>query len=304
MLFCRTDIPLYIRFFHRLCRTRLEFCIELKVIRTRILKLLWPYLIWSIAIFVAEGVLGTTYSVSEYLVQLLTGKTLGPFYFVPMLFQFYILSPVICRLGKSHPVALLSIAAGLQLAGLAYVYVELGGLPVPGANDYLWLFVWYALYFPLGVVAGLQLRSFQAIIVRFRWWLAAATAGFAVASILEAEWLYRTAGDFWLAQGMVKISTVLYAVAFILTFLAFDWSPNKLWQGVSWIGQRSYGIYLSSSVVLYLFAHLISRFVPQMLSQQLLFAEILTFMTVVFILMGMTMIARSPLRPIYRYLFG
>ena len=97
-----------------------------KMLRVRIYKLLWPYFIWSLAVFILQAVQGRPFSVGEYIAKLLTGKTLGPFYYVPMVIQLYLLSPVLYRLGKKHPAMLLASSAAIQLMAVGYFYLVLG----------------------------------------------------------------------------------------------------------------------------------------------------------------------------------
>lgn len=276
-----------------------------KVVRTRIYKLFWPYIIWSVAVFIVEGFQGRTFSIDAYFVQLLTGKTLGPYYYVPMLCQLYLLSPFVCRLGKDHPYALLALAGMLQLVCLGYYYLKLGGADLPGAPlENGWLFIWYILYFPLGVVVGFRLKSFQTVITRYRGLLAMLTVVLGATSILEAEWLYHATGNFEATHDMLKLSTNLYATVFILALLAFDWRASGLLQAVNRIGAKSYGIYLLSPAVFFIFAQVMNRFVPVLLSQPLVMILAFTTAGIGGVALAMEFIARSPLRSAYRYLFG
>lgn len=276
-----------------------------KMLRTRIYKLLWPYFIWSLVVFILQAFQGRTFSVGEYLVKLLTGKTLGPFYYIPMLIQFFLLSPFLYRLGKKHPVVLLTSAAAIQLMAVGYYYLVLGRANLPAeVINYTCLFVWYMFYFPLGLAAGLRLKSFQSMLARYRKPLMLLTIVFGVLSILEGELLLRATGHFELSHDMIKLSTSLYAVTFILTFLSLNWGTNRLVQIVNQFGLKSYGIYLLSTAVLFLLAHIIARVAPQLLSQSLIMTIVLTVAGLGVVTLVMDGVARSRLRFIYRYLFG
>ena len=79
-----------------------------KTVRARIGHILWPYLIWSLVVFLGDGFfLRITYSPAEYLRRLVTGEAVDLYYFVILLLQFYIMSPPITRLAKTRPVTLL-----------------------------------------------------------------------------------------------------------------------------------------------------------------------------------------------------
>ena len=65
-----------------------------KTVQSRITKLLIPYLIWSVFIFAENALQGRVLSVADYVLQLITGGATGAYFFVPVLFQFYLLSPL------------------------------------------------------------------------------------------------------------------------------------------------------------------------------------------------------------------
>jgi len=276
-----------------------------KVVRARISNLLWPYLIWSIVIFIGNGLLGKVFSPAEYTRQLLTGAATGAFFFIPLLCQLYLLAPLIGWLGKDHPIILLSLAAAIQLLASGLFYLQLGRVHL--SNTVLrsdWLFVWQAFYFPLGVVVGFRSPSIQRTISRFRWVLVVMSIILGVVSVLESEWLYQVTENFEWAHSLVKISSSLYAVVFILAFLAFKTTKGRFSQVVDWIGMRSYGIYLLHPELLALIARIVYHTAAWLLSQQLLLMLILVISGMVITLLVMEGIARSPIRGIYHYLFG
>ncbi len=283
-----------------------------KPVRIRILNLLWPYLVWSFAIFVGDGIQGHVYSPTQYVYELLTGGAITAYFYIPLLCQFYLLSPLIVRLAKNHPALLLVSAAAIQLAASSLFYLQFAGLRMPEAVLHSsWLFVWQAFYFPLGVVIGLRPRSLPQLFTRLRWALVALTVVLAVASIVEAEWTYRALAPqqfdiqaFDWTHSYVKVSSGLYAVAFILTFLAFDIKRGKLPAALNWVGARSYGLYLLHPELLVLLGRVFYHVAPWLLSQQLLLTAILIVLGAGIVLLVMEGIARSPLRNTYRYLFG
>src|SRR5574338_1087138 len=88
-------------------------------------------------------------------------------YFVPLIFQFYLLSPVILNLARSNWRLLMLTAAGLQLANTVLWYLwQFGILSGDWINSTLYynsFFFWaWAIYFPLGTVIGLNFKNVQA----------------------------------------------------------------------------------------------------------------------------------------------
>jgi fucose 4-O-acetylase-like acetyltransferase len=67
----------------------------------RIKKLLIPYTIWSLLIWFSWFILlRDVYSPSTYAIDFLTGNTTITYYYVPLLIQFFVLSPFIIRFAK------------------------------------------------------------------------------------------------------------------------------------------------------------------------------------------------------------
>ncbi len=83
-----------------------------RMVRVRLVNLLIPYLIWSVLWYGLDTVQGHGYPPGKFLTNLVTGMTdgSGSYYFVPLVCQFYILSPFIMRLAKSRPRMLLTVA--------------------------------------------------------------------------------------------------------------------------------------------------------------------------------------------------
>jgi peptidoglycan/LPS O-acetylase OafA/YrhL len=279
-----------------------------KVVKARLLNLLWPYLIWSIVIFIGDGLLGTVYSPIEYLTKLITGGAVEAYFFIPLLAQFYLLSPFLVRWAKIRPRFLLALSALLQLVLVSIPY--LGG--IWGSSVALqkalkaldWVCIRWAFFFILGVIGGFQLEQIGSWLVRYKWELLAAAALLGALSILESQLIYHATSDWNWAHAPLKLSSTFYAVAFILAFLAWDSWPPALSRVVGRIGGMSYGIYLIHYKSLELIARLIYHVAPGVLAQQL----VLAFLLFVLVLGGtwllMDIVAKSPARRVYRYLFG
>lgn len=279
-----------------------------KVVKARLSNLLWPYLIWSIVIFIGDGLLGTVYSPMEYLTKLITGGAVRAYFFIPLLAQFYCLSPTLVRWAKVRPRLLLALAALLQLVMVGIPY--LGGIwgssvAVQGTLEALdWVCVRWAFFFIFGVIVGFRLEQMDGWLARYKWGLLAAAALLGVLSILESQLIYKATAYWDWAHAPLKLSSISYAVAFILAFLAWNARPSTLSHIVERVGGKSYGIYLVHYKGLELAARLIYHVAPGILAQQL----VLAFLLFVLMLGGawllMDIVARSPARRMYRYLFG
>jgi surface polysaccharide O-acyltransferase-like enzyme len=285
--------------------------LSLKIIRARITNLLWPYIIWSVAIYISEllesQLLGNNkgYPLIEFLRRLAVGGVARPYFFVPLLCQFYLLSPIIARYGQAKSTLMLVFSALIQLMITGLLYSRFFGIALPdGFDTSSWVFAWFAFYFPLGTVCGFHYKRVIQWLTRLKWELFIAVVALGVFSILESEAIYRLTQYGEWARGGFKLSTFLYAVAFILFFLTLDASSMPFTRAIDQIGSRSYGIYLLHTKVQDFVAKITYHIVPWLLSQQILYQPVLVVSSVGILLLFMAGVAKSPARKFYRYLFG
>ncbi len=281
-----------------------------KMVRTRIWDLLVPYVIWSGVIFISDALQGVTYTPIEYLVRLIASGASGGYYFVPLICQLYLLSPLMAPIARTRARWLLFGSALLQLAAISMLYPIFWRVQAPVLNVIVncmtpqWLPFKWAFFFALGIVSGFHLQEFKAQLDRYKKGLLVAVVVLGALAILESEMVFRSTGRDWPGSPSTILSS-LYVVAFILCFLAFDNIAIPFSKTLNQIASKTYGIYLLHSQAMELIARVIRQIVPWMLAHQLLL-----FQPVVFIfgvgtpLLFMASVARSPVRKSYRYLFG
>ena len=273
-----------------------------KTVRARISHILWPYLIWSLVVFLGDAsFLKITYSPVEYLRRLATGGAVGLYYFVPLLLQFYVMSPLITRAAKKKPVVVLVCAGGIQ-ATMHYL-IHFSGTRL-GSVAYPWGFFHWAFFFPLGVVCFLHYKSVTNVLARLKWPLLVSAAILVCFSGMEvvAEFSRRFAFDD--AHHVLSFSTSLYSLSFILAFLAFDKIKVPFSHFLQGLGVRSYGVYLLHFSVQTVVAKLVYHFAPWLFRYQMLYVPLLLLTGLGLPLLLMKVIARSGLRRYYWHLFG
>jgi membrane-bound acyltransferase YfiQ involved in biofilm formation len=278
-------------------------------VRMRITNLLVPYLIWSGVIFIGNALQGITYAPLEYLEQLAFGRADGSYFYVPLLCQFYLLSPLILPSAKTRGRQLLFASALLQLGMFGLRYVDLFGAEIPALHLVLrmvpsCLFIWWAFFFPFGMVCGFHIEKLGEWLARYRRCILVATVVLGLLAILEPEMIYRTTGREWRFVPFT-IATSSYSVGFVLCFLAFDKVSVPFSRIVHQVGRRSYAVYLLHMKVIEFVARVIRQVAPWMLAHQ-----VLLFQPVIFAFglgipwLFMASMLRSPARRAYRYLFG
>lgn len=252
-----------------------------KMIGRWLQALAWPLILWLLIMVIVDWLplaLWSRKAVPKPLNSIVTALNLS--YFVPLVAEFYLLSPVIARLARTNWKKLLLIAGGLHLAGIILNYVQIIDRPqmpvwiINSIVEYNDFFFWnWAIYFCLGAVIGFHFFQVKAWLERY---LALPIAGvflFGALSIAEMEFLSRFVDV--LSPQKYSLSTVVYSISAIMVLLyAIDcWIPNK--HLLTSIGTKSLGIYLAQVSVLVTVARLIYHTVPSLMFRPLIFFAIL-----------------------------
>lgn len=293
-----------------------------KVVRTRILALLWPYLLWSAVAYAWQLLQGALlkgsqgYSFPEFLLRLVTGNVMEAYFFVVLLLQFYLLAPFIARLAKQKSRTLLGIALALQLSLSGIWYAHMFGIVLPQSLRFalespITLLARWALFFPLGVVCGLQASRIDQWLSRNKWFLLGGAVVLGILSVVETlalNYLQTEILDrslrIYLATHELKLSTLAYAVVATFAILSFDRKSNRLTSLIESAGSRSYGIYLIHPIALQALAALLYFAAPWLASQQWLLQPVLFFCGVGLPTLLMAAVYKSPGKKFYRYAFS
>lgn len=216
----------------------------LKFYNKKFVRLAVPYLSWSIvAIFIYKY--DQISSLGSVLLFMFLGQSCAPYYFVVVLLQFILLTPLLLKLSS---LKLLVSGIGLSLISLSLVYYfrasypdhlisnsTLFGTPFP---------VWSVFYFG-GIVFK---RNASAIIVFLQKrlvLLVTLVLGFLLISLTEAIFWYEQ-GFFSIAASQVKLSSyILSALLIVFAFVMSDDESTKRYFVLSYIGRLSFGIYFS-----------------------------------------------------------
>lgn len=275
---------------------------------TRVKNLLIPYILWSMILLGFDWINGRSFGFWEFLRILLTGQATDAFYFIPMLTQLYLLSPVIIPLVKKNSVWMLLLVGVFQLFIGLLRYIAILDLEVPvlalfSILNRSFLFTGNIFWFTFGIVFGFHQQEMRQIFFRFRWLLLGGSIIFYLLGLFEWEYLLRLSGKPWLGPRETLID-LFYAACFLALFIAMDHVKLPFQKTISQIGARSYGIYLSHSLALIFVARLTYHFAPQILGIQWLFQPFLWVVGLSGPLILITIVDRSPLRKYYALVFG
>ena len=274
----------------------------------RLIVLLIPYGIWSFVNIASDYALGERASGMVLLRMLLIGGTSPGFYFIPLLCQLYLLSPLIVPLARRHWRGLLLASALIQLVAQSARYAAHLDFAFPGSSLLAmltpsWFFPGNLFWFAFGVVLGFHSTELIGGIVRARWFWLAGVALLLVPGIVEWELLLRASGEAWLGSTETLLDNV-YSLLFLLTFLGFEAVRLPGLRRVSELGSKAYGIYLVHGLVLTFVAKIIYNAAPALLSVEIAFLGILAAAGLGVPLILMNLVRRSPARRLYPYLFG
>ena len=290
---------------------RIEANKQWRVIFTRIKNLVIPFLIWSVLILVLDMLLGNTYSVRDFLLTVITGKASPPYYYILLLVQYLILSPILVSLARTRYKLLLIVTALIQLIIISLRYDTFLELNIPALQSILFinrqnLFPSRIFFFTFGIVYGLHLsrsKQFRQKLIRVRWGLLVSLVVFFLLGIVEWEFLQRISGEISIGQTETLIDG-FYALAFILCFLAFEEFIPPFSEQLALLGVMSFGIYLIHNSIQEYVSKMIYHFLPWLMGYQILMQPILIVCGLGLPIILMALVKRSPIRQYYRYLFG
>ncbi len=271
--------------------------ISMKFLYSSLKHILIPYLIWSILFYVLiyfhEGI---RHSFPQYIKDLLVGY---PFHFIPLLVVFYILSPILVRIAKRYPVLLLAAILLSQLliwlilnpsvlGGREFEWGKLLVPPIIGVTYADW-----AIYFPLGLVAGLHSTRVLSLAKKYAWLFASLTLFIFIVGF---------------ALSFFKLPMTIFHFVFPLPFVCLI--PAIRRDSIPFVrffentGKRSYGIYLTHLLIIDIILWSLELFIPKVFEFPIVLLIVLFILGFEIPLLVMNLASKGPIRPAYRYVFG
>ncbi|MFK8251262.1 acyltransferase family protein [Ancylobacter terrae] len=206
----------------------------------RIGDLLLPYVIATV-VFITIRHHAMVLNVPFVLGQLATGRGIDIGYFVIVMLQMTLLTPVILGIGSTR--AHIAIMASLSIAGIAYSY-SMKFLGVAPLDQFPWsalpFFVWYPFYH-LGLFLGMRpqvvasLASPRLFVV----------AGLALAASIAEAFVLRYGFGLQLFASQIKATSIAYTIALLLIVISGEFVISGLAAALlETLGASSYFIYL------------------------------------------------------------
>ncbi len=278
-----------------------------RVISKRILYLLIPYVVWSTITVLFRMVDGQSFTIERLARIYLLGEADAPFYYVPLIIQLIILSPLLIRVVKKSPVFLIGIALVFQLLSSIPWYIKILNLSPSQSMIFFNLFksgylFSHLLWFIFGLMLSVYREKFTLIIKSHRWWIFIFLLIFLILGQVEFQKFIEISGKNWINSQSSIITKWLYSLV-ILAFIVFGNKISTL-NKINFIGANSYGIYLSHVLVIEICARMIYHVWPFLLGQTFLFLGILVSMGIFVPLLLMTLVRKGPINPVHSYIWG
>lgn len=279
-------------------------------LRSWLKNLITPYAIWMLISAVLYLLLAALAGTAQDfdLAGSMKGR-LADYYFVPVLAEFFLVSPLLIRLARRPPLLLLSAFAMLDMTFRGENYLPHVGIrwfdPIDtflGSWGSLLLLGW-ATYFAFGLVLGLHSALIKPRLKSAKWLLVGLTAALGMLSILEGRILAGAGHDFSNNESW-KLSTFLFALVAVCALAAFDWRGGWIVRVLDRLGTHSYGIYLVQAVAIESVARLVYHAAPFVLPYEWILQPLLVGAGLGAPLVLMWAMARSPFWKFQRLVFG
>ena len=274
--------------------------ITFEMVQPRIKVLIYPFIIWTVIRYLLLRHWPTSLD-----------DIFNPYHFIPLLIQYYLVSPWLVPIARKNWKLFLLLAAILDFGLQVFGYINDLGLTFSGL-DWLIRFTprWFIIgnqpfWFPFGLAFGLHLKEFSEWFVKHKWKWAVLSVIFGLLAISEYLFADYLNGEQWIGPAPEAFSRNFYILFFILTFLSFDIVVNKVTRTISDIGTKSLGIYLANIPTIYVISVMMVRVFPQILGIQILYQPILILSGLFIPILMMWFFRKQPvLRPAYRFFFG
>lgn len=209
-------------------------------LKKQIPKIYIPFLFWSI-IWLILGVFIFNKSISDELFKLVIFQSSGPYYFIALIIQYYILLPTLKYLANFKGL-IISLFISIVSIGIVFYIRNYMGVNLP--------LILYAGNFPIFLVffvLGLYLGSLEKISMSNKL-LISLSIIFYLLSCVETYFVYSLFENAGLAATAMKVSSFMFSLFLIvLLFKNIDFFKS---QTLEFLGKISFGIYLTHVFIL------------------------------------------------------
>jgi len=214
----------------------------------RLSRILVPYFFWSFILLGYAAIREQKVDVYRIIFKLMTGQAATPYYpyyFIVMLAQLYIITPVLHYINRrGYGLILVIILNAISLLALYFSgpFGIIGHLPTR-LPFYIWV-----VFYEMGLLAGGNNRT--VFLKKVHPFILPAILAGALVSMLECFVILLKFDDTFFAVSATKYSSFLYSVFVILGFLALRERISRWPSFLVTLGKYSFGIYLIHIIIL------------------------------------------------------
>lgn len=247
--------------------------------RDRLGRILPPYLFWTL-VFVVLKTPEHFLSASDLFRDFFFGAGIGIGYFVIVLVQYILMTPLILRL--QHDWQHLAVMAVLFVVAMIWTYVIRLGFAESALATFplyaLPFFTWYPFYH-LGVYVAQRNLAQNPTFAHYVWSFLGLAGIFALAAMVEGVFLANQ-GVYSFGVSQIKVTSFLTAIALFLFAVAYSYkrAGGMSQPFLAWLGTYSFLIYLSHMLFVAVLLPVLRR-VPLVYDFQPLFVVIAATLT-------------------------
>jgi fucose 4-O-acetylase-like acetyltransferase len=214
---------------------------SVKYVKQRIIRLLPPYILWSIFYIIISVLYGKYYSFLDLLKVLAFGKAAGPLYYLLILFWLTLFTPLVAkRMNNKYWNFLFLLITPISYLFLYYYQLKISPIYFTGALLPTSWFIYYYL--------GLKWQKLSPKLP-FPSIISLLIIGYVI-ELAETYFILNHSNDIQFATTPLRFSPFIYIVSFIFLFLKLKdkhYGNNNVFVS---LGNKSYGIYLAHIFVL------------------------------------------------------
>ena len=295
-------------FFIAISTSRSEKTISWKIVSKRIINLAIPYLIWSIVFLVWTLYRQEMYSFTGLVRAFLVEGVIEPYYYIPMLFTFLLISPLLVPWARDRWFALLLVCTALLFSLPVLYYLT---ILFPDSAVYRNLYevfrIWRTpastFWFALGIVVGFHQPEFKRLIQRLKLMPLIFAILALVLGTFEIHFLGLMTGRVWI-QPQFTFSFQVLSLMLLFTYFYFDTVRLPFNSQLNKLGLLSFGIYLIHYPVQVYFVELIQVYMPRVMEFPLVEVVTLVAIGLVIPVLLYEIVNRTRLRVYSRLIFG
>ena len=241
-------------------KKRIESWEDYKIfLLNRFSRLLIPYFFWSVILLMFAAIREHKIDVCQMAFKLMTGRATAPYYFVIVLVQLYILTPLLHYINRRRVgIVLVIVFNVLSLFALYLSRVFHVICPLPRMLPfYTWI-----IFFEIGLWIGMRedkLDNKKVSLKDLRLFILPALVICLLISVLEGVILLTKYGNLYFALAPIKYSSFLFSVCVIMGFLSIREHLRCYPKFLVTLGNYSFGIYLVHMIILKPVAGLLQR---------------------------------------------